>query len=83
MAKLQVALLLLRLAPARSRLPMRWPVGCLLIQHMIKHGLCQAALATAVGLALYLRPSEILSLTREQLVPPLQKSGHGAIVLHP
>ena len=72
-----------RLAPARSKLPMPWPVACLLIQQMIEHKRFQAALATAVGFALYLRPSEVLGLTREQLVPPLRKGGTWAIVLHP
>ncbi|CAK0843088.1 unnamed protein product [Prorocentrum cordatum] len=59
-----------RLAPARSRLPLPWPVVCLVIETMCGRGLVAFAWITAVAFALYLRPREAVDLVQSQLIPP-------------
>ena len=74
-----------RLAPARSRLPLPWPIAAMLITYLMekKHGY---AVATALAFAAYLRPSEVMRLRRCDLVPPVLGGQGGArklgIVLH-
>ncbi|CAK0790921.1 unnamed protein product, partial [Prorocentrum cordatum] len=79
-----------RLVPPRSRLPLPWPIACLMIDWMLDAGETTAAAATAVCFALYLRPAELLSLTREQVIPPAEGAPPGrtflnfwSVVLHP
>ena len=59
-----------RLAPARSRLPLPWPVVCLIVEEMCNRGLVVYAWLTALTFALYLRPREALDLVQSQLIPP-------------
>ncbi|CAK0905964.1 unnamed protein product, partial [Prorocentrum cordatum] len=59
-----------KLAPPRSRLPLPWAACCLVIRQLIQAGQRVLAELTAVAFALYLRPSEALSLTTNSLVPP-------------
>jgi len=59
-----------RLAPARSRLPLPWPVVCLIVEAMCNRGLLVYAWLTALTFALYLRPREALDLVQSQLIPP-------------
>ena len=76
-----------RLAPARSRLPLPWLMTMLVINSMMKLRFHTSALATALCFALYLRPSEALSLRREQLIPPVRLARRAekkwSVVLHP
>ena len=75
-----------RLAPARSRLPLPWPVAAMIVDYLIPK-LRSMAVATALAFAAYLRPSELLRLRRCDVVPPLLGgAGHAAkwsLVLHP
>ena len=59
-----------RLAPARSRLPLPWPVACLMIEWLIKMKRVQSAMATALTFACYTRPSETLRIRVQDTVPP-------------
>ncbi|CAK0804177.1 unnamed protein product, partial [Prorocentrum cordatum] len=71
-----------RLVPPRSRLPLPWPIACLMIDWMLDAGETTAAAATAVCFALYLRPAELLSLTREQVIPPAEGAPPGRTFLN-
>ncbi|CAK0831704.1 unnamed protein product [Prorocentrum cordatum] len=71
-----------RLVPARSRLPLPWPIACLMIGWMLNVGEAIAAAATAVCFALYLRPAELLSLQREQVAPPAEGAPPGQTFLN-
>jgi hypothetical protein len=60
-----------RLAPARSRLPVPWPVACLLASWMMTRGLVCHARRTILAFITYVRPSEALRIRVVDVVPPL------------
>ncbi|CAK0898656.1 unnamed protein product [Prorocentrum cordatum] len=75
-----------RLAPPRSRLPLPWPVVCLIVEVLCRRGLAMYAWLTALAFGLYLRPREALELVQAQLIPPGFTSAttmhHWCVVLH-
>ncbi|CAK0903427.1 unnamed protein product, partial [Prorocentrum cordatum] len=75
-----------RLAPPRSRLPLPWPVVCLIVETLCRRGLVVYARLTALTFGLYLRPRETLDLAQSQLIPPgfttATAMHHWCVVLH-
>ena len=75
-----------RLAPPRSRLPLPWPVVCLIVETLCSRGLVVYAWLTALTFGLYLRPREALDLVQSQLIPPgfttATAMHHWCVVLH-
>ncbi|CAK0810350.1 unnamed protein product, partial [Prorocentrum cordatum] len=58
------------LGPPMSRTPLPWPTWAALALQLVRHGHGLAAIAVLAMVEAYLRPSELLSLTRRSLLPP-------------
>ena len=76
-----------RLAPPCTRQPLPWDCACLISVTLTEDGQPRTALATLLCFCHYGRPSEVLRLTREQIVPPVRRRGHAgsfwSVTLHP
>jgi len=59
-----------RLSPSQSRLPVPWPVVCLMASIMMARGWVCEARRTVMMFILYVRPSEALRLQVGDIVPP-------------
>jgi len=64
-----------RLAPSASRLPLPWPVCCLMSTWMMRQGHVAEARRTVLMFAVYCRPSEALRLRVGDVVPPQPSLG--------
>ena len=60
-----------KMAPAHSRLPLPWLGLMALLGAMLWRNQWMAALCALLMFVLYLRPGEALTMTPEQMVPPL------------
>ena len=58
------------LSPPMSRTPLPWPMWAAVALQLMRHGHGLAAIAVLVMVEAYLRPSELLSLTRRSLLRP-------------
>ena len=75
-----------KLSPPRSRLPLPWKAVVLIILELVKANMLLMAQAVALTFVLYLRPSDTLSITHANIVPPaavsLKHRGLWSVTLH-
>ncbi|CAK0810365.1 unnamed protein product, partial [Prorocentrum cordatum] len=73
-----------RLTPGRSRKPAPLPVWCGIAVEFARRGMLAMGLAVMIGVSCYLRPSELLNLTSDNLVAPASPvSQYWSLLLHP
>ena len=72
-----------KLDPPKSRLPLPWPVVCLMVKEAFKQRQTQLGLMMLLAFNAYLRPGEIEKLRVQDLVPPATKQKSWSLVLHP
>lgn len=72
-----------RWTPGRSRRPIPLPVWCGIAVYVAEHVSVMMAVGVLLALSAYLRPSELLRLRGESLVPPSSASPNRCLLMHP
>ena len=72
-----------RADPGTTRPPIPWSATCLICLSLAQSGQVEAAVAVLVMFLAYLRPSELLALRNEDVIPASSPAGHVALLLHP
>ena len=71
------------LSPSSSRRPWDWPVWAALAVELCRMELTAVAFGVLLMIECYLRPGELLGLTRDALLPPRPGSEHWTVLLYP